>query len=107
MACRSLLSRLERSGAIRVPPRQRKSPNGYRNPLWADHGSEPIVGTLKDVKSRVIALRSACDARQHHLDAALGCDYLLASLRGDEAIAGLGEPADLRTQVFDDPMFGR
>jgi len=52
MACRSLLLRLERSGAIRLPPRQRKSPNGYRNrnPLWVDHSSEPIVGALKDLR---------------------------------------------------------
>jgi len=51
MACRSLLLRLERSGAIRLPPRQRKSPNGYRNrtSLWVPHCSEPIVGRLKDL----------------------------------------------------------
>lgn len=51
MACRSLLLRLERAGAILLPPRQRKSPNGYRNrtPLWVPHGSEPITGALKDL----------------------------------------------------------
>lgn len=51
MACRSLLLRLERSGAIRLPPRQRKSPNGYRNRTsrWVPHCSEPIVGALKDL----------------------------------------------------------
>ena len=48
MACRSLLLRLEQAGAIRLPPRQRKSPNGYRNrsPLWVPHGSEPIACAL-------------------------------------------------------------
>lgn len=49
MACRSLLLRLEQAGAIRLPPRQRPSPNGYRNraPRWVAHDSEPIVGALK------------------------------------------------------------
>jgi len=51
MACRSLLLRLEQAGAIRLPPRQRKSPNGYRNrsPLWVPHRSEPIACALKDL----------------------------------------------------------
>jgi hypothetical protein len=51
MACRSLLLRLEQWGAIRLPPRQRKSPNGYRNrsPLWVPHHSEPIACALKEL----------------------------------------------------------
>ena len=51
MACRSLLLRLEQAGAIRLPPRQRKSPNGYRNrsPLWVPHHSEPIACALKEL----------------------------------------------------------
>ena len=51
MACRSLLLRLEQTGAIRLPPRQRKSPNGYRNrsPLWVPHHSAPIACALKEL----------------------------------------------------------
>lgn len=48
MACRSLLLRLEQAGQITLPPRQRKSPNAYRNrsPLWVPHCSEPIACVL-------------------------------------------------------------
>lgn len=56
MACRSLLLRLEQAGAIRLPPRQRKSPNGYRNraPLWVPHCSEPITCALKELSPLAI-----------------------------------------------------
>jgi hypothetical protein len=49
MACRSLLLRLEKAGHITLPPRQRKSPNGYRNrsPVWVPHCTEPIESALK------------------------------------------------------------
>jgi len=49
MACRSLLLRLEKAGRLALPPRQRKSPNAYRNrtPLWVAHRSEPIESALK------------------------------------------------------------
>jgi len=58
MACRSLLLRLEKAGRLALPPRQRKSPNAYRNrsPLWVAHRSEPIAGDLKDL----IPLQIAC-----------------------------------------------
>ncbi len=51
MACRNLLLRLEKAGHIRLPPRQRRSPNGYRNrsAVWVPHRSEPIAGGLKDL----------------------------------------------------------
>jgi len=51
MACRSLLLRLGQAGQIALPPRQRKSPNGYRNrsARWIPHRSEPITGALKDL----------------------------------------------------------
>jgi len=51
MACRSLLLRLEKAGHITLPPRQRKSPNGYRNrsPVWVPHRTEPIEGSLKEL----------------------------------------------------------
>ena len=49
MACRNLLLRLERAGHLTLPPRQRKSPNGYRNrsAVWVAHPTEPIAGGLK------------------------------------------------------------
>ena len=49
MACRSLLLRLEGAGHITLPPRQRKSPNGYRNrsPVWVSHRTAPIESPLK------------------------------------------------------------
>jgi hypothetical protein len=48
MACRNLLLRLEKTGHITLPPRQRKSPNGYRNrsPAWIPHRTEPIECAL-------------------------------------------------------------
>lgn len=64
MACRSLLLRLERAGAIRLPPRQRKSPNEYRNrtPRWVAHGRAPIVGALKDLTPlRITCVENASD----------------------------------------------
>jgi len=35
---------LEKAGHIRLPPRQRKSPTGYRNrsPVWVAHRTAPI-----------------------------------------------------------------
>jgi hypothetical protein len=58
MACRNLLLRLEQAGQIRLPPRQRKSTNAYRNrsPLWAPHPSDPVEGLLKDL----LPLQIAC-----------------------------------------------
>jgi len=57
MACRNLLLRLEQAGQIRLPPRQRKSTNAYRNrfPLWVPHTSDPIEGLLKDLMPLQIA----------------------------------------------------
>jgi len=51
MACRNLLLRWEKTGHIALPPRQRKSPNGYRNrsPVWVAHPTEPIAGALTDL----------------------------------------------------------
>jgi hypothetical protein len=52
MACRSLLLRLEQAGLVRLPPRQRPSPNGFRNraPLRVPHGREPIACSLTELK---------------------------------------------------------
>lgn len=51
MACRSLLLRLEQVGAIKLPPRQRPSPNGRRNrsPIWVPHASEPVACALQEL----------------------------------------------------------
>ena len=51
MACRNLLLRLQKAGHIALPPRQRKSPNGYRNrsPVWVPHRTEPVERALKDL----------------------------------------------------------
>ncbi len=57
MACRNLLLRLEQAGQIRLPPRQRKSTNAYRNrsPLWVPHPSDPIEALLTDLMPLQIA----------------------------------------------------
>jgi hypothetical protein len=52
MAARTLLLKLERSGHIRLPPRQRPSSNGFRNrrvPVVAP-ATEPIRGALRDLQ---------------------------------------------------------
>ena len=53
MACRSLLLRLEKAGHIVLPPRQRKSPNTYRNrcPAWIPHSAEPIEADLSTLRA--------------------------------------------------------
>jgi len=64
MACRSLLLRLEQAGQIRLPPRQRKSPNAYRNrsPLWVPHCSEPIAGVLNELTPpRITCVKTASE----------------------------------------------
>jgi hypothetical protein len=81
MACRNLLLRLEQAGQIRLPPRQRKSTNAYRNrsPRWVPHPSDPIEGLLMDLLPLQIACVAAgCEqdrlfrylVAQHHY---LGC----------------------------------
>jgi Druantia protein DruA len=58
MACRNLLLRLEKLGHIELPPRQRKSTNGYRNRSseWVAHRSTPIEDSLKTL----LPLQVAC-----------------------------------------------
>jgi hypothetical protein len=81
MACRNLLLRLEQAGQIRLPPRQRKSTNAYRNraPLWVPHPSDPVEGPLQDLLPLQIAcVGTGCEQdrlfryllAQHHY---LGC----------------------------------
>ena len=81
MACRNLLLRLEQAEQIRLPPRQRKSTNAYRNrsPLWVPHPSNPIEDPLKDLLPLQIAcITTGCEqdklfrylVAQHHY---LGC----------------------------------
>jgi hypothetical protein len=52
MACRNLLLRLDRTGHILLPARQRKSPNGHpnRSPLRVPHRTEPIEGASQDLR---------------------------------------------------------
>ena len=61
MACRSLLLRLEKAGHIVLPPRQRKSPNGYRNrsPAWVAHPEEPIEDDLSTLRALHITCLTA------------------------------------------------
>jgi hypothetical protein len=63
MAARTLLLKLERRGLIKLPPSQRPSSNHLRNRGVAivDHASEPIRGTLSDLRPlsvNIVAPRS-------------------------------------------------
>jgi len=58
MAARTLLLKLERSGEIRLPPRQRPSSNGLRNrrvPLVA-HTTEPIRCPLHELRPLAVSV---------------------------------------------------
>jgi hypothetical protein len=58
MAARTLLLKLERSGHIRLPRRQRPSSNGLRNrrvPV-VDHSTDPIRGMLHDVRPLTVSV---------------------------------------------------
>ncbi len=76
MACRNLLLRLDRAGHIALPPRQRKSPNGYRNrsPVWVPHRTEPIAGALTDLTPLRIT-RVINGSEQDRLFRCLLCAY--------------------------------
>ena len=76
MACRNLLLRLEKTEHITLPPRQRKSPNGYRNrsPVWAPHRTEPIAGALTDLTPLRIT-RVINGSEQDRLFRCLLCAY--------------------------------
>ncbi|MES9858728.1 MAG: Druantia anti-phage system protein DruA [Sedimenticola sp.] len=58
MACRNLLLRLEKAGHIVLPPRQRKSPNEFRNraPIYVQHCTDPIDGAL----ASLLPIRITC-----------------------------------------------
>ena len=58
MAARTLLLKLERSGHIQLPPRQRPSSNGFRNrvvPVVAP-ATEPIHGVLGDLQPLFVSV---------------------------------------------------
>ncbi|HUT56359.1 MAG TPA: Druantia anti-phage system protein DruA [Phycisphaerae bacterium] len=58
MASRTLLLKLERRGFIELPARQRPSSNAFRNrrvPI-VDHASEPIRGTLRDLRPLSVSI---------------------------------------------------
>lgn len=63
MACRTLLLKLERQGEIRLPPRQRPSPNAHRNRQITDapHNSSPIESDLRVLRPLKIAPLVATD----------------------------------------------
>jgi len=63
MACRTLLLKLERLGEIRLPPRQRPSPNARRNRQITDvpHNSSPIANDLRVLRPLKIAPLVAAD----------------------------------------------
>jgi hypothetical protein len=71
MACRNLLLRLEKAGHIRLPPRQRKSPNGYRNrsAVWVAHRTAPMEGALK----ALTPLQITCVVSAHEQDRLFRC----------------------------------
>jgi hypothetical protein len=52
MACRTLLLKLERRGQIRLPPRQRPSPNAWRNRhrVEVPYDQAPITGALNALR---------------------------------------------------------
>lgn len=65
MACRTLLLKLERRGEIRLPPRQRPSPNAYRNRQITEvpHDCSPIESNLTELRPlRIEALKEADEA---------------------------------------------
>ncbi|MCZ6829294.1 MAG: DUF4338 domain-containing protein [Gammaproteobacteria bacterium] len=76
MACRSLLLRLEKAGRIVLPPRQRKSPNGFRNrsAVWVPHQSDPIAGDLGCLQPIKIS-RIATGSEQDRLFRCLLCGH--------------------------------
>jgi Domain of unknown function (DUF4338) len=64
MVARTLLLKLERSGHIQLPARQRPSSNGFRNRSVPDvaPATEPIHGVLRDLQPlSVSAVASASD----------------------------------------------
>ena len=77
MACRTMLLKLERSGGIALPPRQRKSTNAFRNRSLASvsYSTQAITGSLKPLmplQISVVPLNSAdmalfrCLLSAHH-----------------------------------------
>ena len=64
MAARTLLLKLERSGHIVLPPRQRPSPNEFRNrvvPAFA-FPTEPIHGILRDLRPLSVSVATPASA---------------------------------------------
>ena len=77
MACRTLLLKLERTGRIRLPARQRPSPNALRNGRRSEvpHDQSPITGELKALRPLQLEVLGARDPdmalfgfllQQHH-----------------------------------------
>ena len=67
MAARTLLLKLERSGHIQMPPRQRPSSNGFRNrrvPVVAP-ATETIHGVLCDLRPLSLSVAAPASADRH------------------------------------------
>ena len=79
MAARTLLLKLERSGHIQLPPRQRPSPNGLRNRLLPviTPATEPIHGLLPDLRPLAVSIVAPASADRRLFDGLLaGYHYL-------------------------------
>ena len=68
MACRTLLLKLEQRGQVRLPTRQRPSPNAWRNRqrVAVSHDRSPITGDLNALRPLGIEVLD-----EHHPDLAL------------------------------------
>lgn len=64
MAARTLLLKLERSGHILLPPRQRPSSNEFRNRTVPDvaFATEPIQGVLRDLRPLSVSVAAPASA---------------------------------------------
>lgn len=79
MAARTLLLKLERSGHIQLPPRQRPSSNEFRNrgvPVVAP-ATEPIHGVLRDLRPLSVSVVAPASVDMHLFNGLLaGYHYL-------------------------------
>ena len=79
MAARTLLLKLERSGHIQLPPRQRPSPNGLRNrvlPVIAP-ATEPIGGALSGLRPLSVSIVASASADLHLFNGLLAGHHYL------------------------------
>ena len=79
MAARTLLLKLERSGYIQLPPRQRPSFNERRNRdvLIVAPASEPICGVLRDLRPVSVDIAAPASADLHLFNGLLAGHHYL------------------------------